>query len=1343
MSGKTYLRNQNFFQRNYSEALKFILPGYLYEDDVSGTPKSDDLVDTIINSHIDIAANFTSLINVSAVANTSFSSINTTQGIAPYFVKQNNLTNITTQNFEDNILSYFDVKFKDFKDQEAFSNYVDDTLLSSIVLNTPDKTRFAALGDTSAIHNYLISNLSWMYFLNTSGQSFSPSSYVKELLVSSLYVGNPVKLKDGINGITEHVWRNASSAYYPSALFTSGTRSDLSGTQQLDKLKTWNEVIYSPLYADSSDFRVRDKFDTYIESNLKSAIKIEDGPFARLIRALSFFAFDINNDTEEISTLYDLDDCPDEYLPLVAQLIGWDLFGNNPERWRLQLRNAVSIYKAVGTKKAIQSTVNTIFPKNSFPIEGRLSELWESYVPYLIYYSLATESPFFKDFSTWTPALAASMDVEKYCTSSMDDNIRLSVDKILLDTIVQFPDKFPLSTWLAEFKGVFNYRGRDYTIPPFEEYPYYVNTELDADMVAFLTDRLACFGVGNDFALDVSSYITTNTLDKDDEPRLGSWLIFTSGYNAPPNLDNLIRNLNDKKFEYASLWSGKSSHFKLVLDSSEFDFNKANLDTTDSGDALKFVSQAVGKFAPAHSIPLITLEVSAAPDYLSFEASSLPHVYLDSSELEVAAGSNNFASGIFLDTYKRGINTDGNVIGRSATQSLVSPELVDVVSIGSVPRNTSRRRSYEKVMPFAGYHDRTGFNMPVSFGMNASGLSGITLGLNPSSQTFTPVSSVINLPPIWAQCENLNSNNTYYEYDVSNTQNVRGKVGVMQQNSDRTTDRGQLPGIYAAMHRIAERQKSLKSFIDNSGSLSGLQSYLDELNETLSDPTNPSGLIDPEILSFLLSETERVQALIDGDFRSYTASATNDASAGYTFPASVDDYYYFEFGRDLHRLYKIYVDNFKWHRLSEDIQNKDGANIFSHTFGPLLYNHDFEDLGSAKTLIATSFSATPSITVTSEPFTGTTSFAASSDSDMYVGAVERVSSGVLEAVELVLTSGIDDGASFSIVRIPGSQRNSYDDPFLFDNTFALMRSGDGAATRLRFDISKYAADSTYPVATNFLSPEHDFKVNLNSLIGRDSGTTTGGKSVGIWIHTKPESGQMWSFTPDGKWVQHNQLISRKELLETYSHIKRLELKSNTASQPTTSTNYACLTQVSSTPTSPIFGLAASSFEDFQVSFNTRNRDIRLPGDYQKTYNQLHRLNQNYVIEVFMTPGAQANEFMLVDTVKVQDLTMKKLSEIFAAGTLSDPLCKLEDLAKGCLEYRVELTNQDIFDIFKHFNNLAGKNAATAYASRDKLKTATIMESEGGSRIDYRLPNALITASRSAENNRSAMTIIPV
>lgn len=1322
MSGKTYLRNKNFFKRDYFEALKYILPGYLYEDDVSGTPKSSDLVDTIINSHIDIADNFSSILNVSTLE--SFESI------SPYFVKQNELTKISTNTFEDKILYYFNKKFKDFQSPDQFSQFIEDTVISSITLNNPDTDRFSEIGSASAIHSYLITNLSWLYFLNTSGPSYNPSSYVRDLLVSSTYAGKDITLLDGINGLTEYVWRNASASYYPSSIFSSGTRSDLSGTQQLDKLKTWNNIIYSPLFSDKSDFRVRDKIETYADSKLKSSKKIEDGPFAKLIRALSFFAYDIDNDTEQISTLYDLEDCPDDYLPLIAQLIGWDLFGNDPKRWRLQLRNAVPIYKAIGTRKAVQSTVNTIFPKNTFPIQGRITELWESYVPYLIYYALATESSYFKGFDTWTADLANKMNIEKYSTSDMDENIRLAVDRIILEVVIQFPDKFPIDSWIDTFNSVFNYRGRNYSIPPFEEYPYYVNIELDSDMVAFLSDRLACFGVRKEFALDVSSYITQNALTSDDEPRLGSWLIFTSGYNAPPNLDNLIKNLNDNRFDYASLWSGKSSHFKLVLQSSEFDFTKNNLDDTGTGDSVKFLSQAVAKTSPAHSIPIITLEItnSDSPDSFNYQSSCLPYVYMDREEISAGAGGNKYSKGIFLDTYKRDINTDGNVIGRAATQSLVSPELLNVSTITGVDRNTARRRSFEKAMPFNGYYDRTGFNMPVGFDM-ASSLSGIPLGLIPSSLSYTPVSSHIQLPPIWAHCEGLNSNNTYYEYDVSNTMNTRGNSFSFQANTDRKTDRGQLPGIYAAMHRISESKKYLKSFLDISASTSALESYLADLRFAFSFEQE-----DPGEAAVLNSEIARIEALLNGDYRSYTSRKTNEGASGYDFPTSVNDYYYFEFGRDLHRLYNIYKDKFIGHRLSPDIQNQDGANLFSHIFGPLLYNHNFEKLGNVTDLIASSFINPFKITFESDPFAGVGGYSTSALSSLVYNTTtssfenrvtpERTSSGIVDGVELVLTSGTQADSSFSILRIPSDQRASYEDPFLYDKTLILMRSGVNSATRLRFDISKYAAPSYYPISNNFLSPEHDYRITLSSLISNDSGTSVGGRSVGVWIHTKPEEGKMWTFTPAGEWIQHDQYISRSELLYTYCHRNQSEARTNDPKSTSSTITFKCLDSISNSTNSIVRGLGEDDFDSFELSFNTRNRFINLPKEYQRNHNNLHRYDQNYVVEVFMFPGAQPDEFMLVDKIEIQDMTLKKLSEIFATGTLSDPLAKLREVRKNCLEYRVELSKQDLFDVFKHFNNLSGRNAPLAYASRDKNKTETIMESEGGSRIDYRFNEAL-------------------
>lgn len=1340
MSGKTYLSNKNFFKRNYFEALKYILPAYLYEDDVSETPKSDDPVDLIINSHIDIADNFSAILDVDPIPNTIYSSINTFSSISQFFVKQNDLTNITTQTFEDKILIYFNRKFTSFKSQKEFESFVDNTLLSSIILNNPDTDVFSSIGGSDDIKEYLTANLSWMYFLNTSGPTYDPSSYVRGLLVSSLYEGKPVKINDGINGLTEHVWRNASADYYPSSLFASGERSDLSGTQQLEKLKTWNDIIYSPLKSDESDFRVRDKFLIYLDSSLKNTIKIENGPFARLIRALSFFSYDIDSDSEGIANLYDIEDCPDEYLPLIAELIGWDLFGKDPAKWRLQLRNAVSIYKTVGTKKSIQSTINTVFPKNTAPVESKIVELWESYIPYIIYYSLATNSQYFKNFETWSPSLASDMGIEGYSTSSMDDNIRLAVDKIILEIIENFPRQFPLKKWLDEQSPVFNYRGRSYPIPPFEEYPYYVNGELGSKQIAFIVDRLKCFGCSQAFTQGVSSYITSTAISEDTEVKVGSWLMFASGYTPPPNIDDLIRDpLSNNRFDYASLWCGKSSHFRISFQASSFDFDKDNLDISSTGDAVRFISQSVHKRSPAHSIPIITLEVPAL-DTLTMEASCLPHVFINKIDIEAGAGNNNFASGLNFNSYKRGINTGGDPIGRASTETNVSDKILNSTFVGNIPRNSSRRRSFEKIMPFNGYYDRTGFNMPVGFDMS-SDLSGIPLGLIPKSMTYTPVSSYINLPPVWAYCENLSSDNSYYEYDVSNTQNIRGKAGGFQQNKDRTIDRGQVDPIFITIHKLGEMKKDILSLANSSISvadptnvdLSGLEEYLEVLNYIL-----PFHITSPGEVAIITGEIARVTALINAAYEAYTASSTNSSDELYSFPNSMQDYYNFEFGRDLHRLYDIYKKEFAWHNLSPHQRSKDGANLFSHTFGPLIYNHDLNKITNYGA-ITRDFIDPTRLDVVGAYFTGTGSFVASADDSMYVDTPERVTSAILDGVELVLTSGTESDSSFSIVNIPKENNSIFDRNFMYDKTLLMLRSGNNSLARVRYDLSKYDADYTHPISKNFLLPNHKYKFNLKSLVTNETRTLFGGRAVYAWIHTKPESGMMWSHTKSGEWVQHTQLPSREDVLNKYAHVKNLPSRNRSAP-------VGCIDQVFNPPLAaaesnptPLLGITESDFDTFSIEFDTFNRHRVLPIYYEKYHGELHRKDQEYVVEVFISPGG-ADTFMVLDKVEMQNMTMKKLSEIFVTGIKNDPLCILYDFKRQCEEYRIELTKLDLSNIFKFFNDIAGKNAATPFASRDKNKTETIMESEGGSRLDYRYKTDLFNPDTQQNNIIRGVTI---
>jgi len=1272
-TGKTYLTGQKYFKPNYFEALKYILPEFLTEDDTDNFGKHDDLRDQIINDNILLANNLNDFMSISSVENTVYSDIDTLEGITPFFVKQNNLTNITSERFEDKILKPLGKSLVSYETSGEFANYISGTLLPSIVLNSPT-AQFEDSQVPSAAHNYLIENLSWMYFLNTTGISYDPSNFVANELVNKIYRGNPIQLKDGIKGLMEFVWRNEHTEYFPSD-FVSSTDSYLSGTQQLDKLKTWVDIIYSPLQADKSDFTVREKFEQYIDSTLLTSTKIAAGPFTKFLRALSFFAYDINNDSERLATLYDIDECPDEFLPLLAELIGWDLFGNDPSRWRLQLRNAVDIYKAAGTKKALQFAVNSVLPKGQFDIQTKVNEMHESYVPFLIYYALATDSTYFKTNNDWTPTLATDMGVSGFDPTSQDENLKLVVDKILLETYERFSDRF--GDLPNQEKG-FTFRGRTYPIPPFEEYPYYANFELNKEIIEFMEDRLICYGCSVDFANKFNTYLTDNALNVDDEVRNSSFLLFTSGYNEAPNLASLVASSFDNKFEYASLWSGKSSHFKVVLDASSFDFTSDSLEASSTGESFLVASKIAKGFAPAHSIPLINLEISYEDTVASAEVSSLPIISPNRVEIDPSPARNYEISGYEFNSYLRDYRTEGQDLGRIETT--VDPQLLNATGLTDIPRTSLRRRSYEKVIPMAGYYDRTGFNMPTSFEMTEN-LSGFPLGYIPSSHAFEPVADHVNLPDVWRSCEGVSSSDNYYGYDVSNALLARGAWSIKN-------DRCQLPEIYAVMHGIKERVKLQQA----SATYGPVDSWTDSVSNV---------------------------------YQSYANSATENNGE---FPNSTQDYYSYSFGRDLHRLYRIYTTEFEWHAMAPWQQDVDGANIFSHTFGPTLFNHDFEVLGadsSVNDLVASSLSSTAGLTQISDAFSGDLAYTATGANDMYLDTFEKVLSGAVSGVELVHTSGIAYDNSFSIFRVNSIFKSTTEDPYLYDNTLILSRALAGLS-RIRFDISKYAATPDRSIATNFLLPDHNHQVKVRALVSDDVGVNFGGRVAGVWIHTKPESGMMWSYDANGVWTQHAALPSREDVMVKYSH--RLQFDQRVREQrPSEIRRYPCseLTLTTRTASSPVGRLRREDFDEFTIDFNTRNRDILLPKDYRVNHSLLHRKNQNYVVEVFLYPNGSDKEFLLLDSVTIHNQTLKKLSEIYVNGTYQDPLCHIPEIVGNCSEYRVELTKDELRTIFRFFNNITGKNSATGLASRNKNETEAIMGTEGGSKLSYRYAKSFV------------------
>ena len=462
---------RTYTKRNFVELIELITPGVYQEEDLALSGVEVSPTSKIINTHLLAANNIPQVLSISAVTDSQTSNLNNISGISQYFIKQNKLTNITPYTFETKILLPLGTTFKNFNTSGEYNTYLSETLLPQIILATDSEpgalqqniSTLSALTtniNPSSVHNYLVDTLGWMYFLNTSadgGLTYSPSSFVLESL-NKLYLGKTLTTVDGIKGFTTYLWKNYSTCTTFSNLipsdFISGTADAIltpsagvvatwtSGTQKLDNLLTWLDVIYSPAFMDQQDFKVQQAFNDYIDTNLSLTDQVSKGPFKKFIDAFGFQAADITEQIESIGLLYDIENCPDEYLQFIAELIGWKLYGASTSKWRHQLRTAVDLYKRKGTLNSIQYALNTLITNSVLDVSGRVAELWESYIPFLIWYSLGTESPYFQDLSTWTQGLATDAGVYYYNPSSLEENLKIVTDSIILDLYKKFPDNF-------------------------------------------------------------------------------------------------------------------------------------------------------------------------------------------------------------------------------------------------------------------------------------------------------------------------------------------------------------------------------------------------------------------------------------------------------------------------------------------------------------------------------------------------------------------------------------------------------------------------------------------------------------------------------------------------------------------------------------------------------------------------------------------------------------------------------------------------------------------------------------------------------------------------------------
>ena len=443
-----------------------------WDDDISLSGQEVSPLDELINSNM-LAAGTPQVISVSGiVGDRSLSSISSIDGLAKYFVKQNNLTWITPNSFQKKFLSKNGSSFSDFDSSGDFLDWVSGTFLPTIPLvhqeltplgeatNDPYLellTDFAYADDGPGTHKYLIDNLSWLYFLNTSDpgtdtvygtqpEGYSTSGELAKLIAGKLWSGDVIDLADCMKIFEKYLWSNYTSfssideRFIPTKYSLSTTGEYLSGTQLRDRLETLASIVYAGDYFNDQDITVKEAFDDYL--SVGTLLKEENGagPFTRFMRGLSFSMADRSGEADEIGTLVDIDNCPDEFLPYLADLIGWTLVGPDATRHRNQLRQAVAVYKAKGTKRSIQNMVDTVFgsPSAFNVTSGSLFELWESYIPNLMFYSLITSSILTeKGTDSFPQQMAKDLGLDTY-SPDLDTLCRIAVDRMMWELVNEF-----------------------------------------------------------------------------------------------------------------------------------------------------------------------------------------------------------------------------------------------------------------------------------------------------------------------------------------------------------------------------------------------------------------------------------------------------------------------------------------------------------------------------------------------------------------------------------------------------------------------------------------------------------------------------------------------------------------------------------------------------------------------------------------------------------------------------------------------------------------------------------------------------------------------------------------
>jgi len=952
---------------NYIEVVNRAVPEYYRETDYA-----------LFGSEEDVSLAFLGKLLKAAIQNDQFFDVSTLNRdtLAQYFVPQGK-TRVSPQTFQNRFLSVYGLTLDDFKSDDDLKGWLSGTFFPDAELNNPSGFHyylsshgFGAYEDLSATHQYLIENLGMFYFMNTSSLvSLNGSSTDDASSIACAYLGVPLTTGDiaedreAINAIFQFFFKSRDyksfyKSFFPqthaSSVSALSSNEYLSGTQMFDTVKLQLQTWTDPRLRNDSFFK--DALDALLMSpQAPFPEKLRDaGPFQRFLKAVSLGIADAHLIVEELGHLLSIDECPDKFLELLANNIGWRFLTGDYSKWRAQLANAVLMYKTKGSVIGLRAVCRLIFPDGIFTEED-LVESWESYLPKLLYYLVKTESFVAKEklefgdpavvFDNSWPSSVRFNQAPRGLVNAADRNYRFLVDGILEHFHNQYSGiviggqnfrKLPLWTCLPTqpvppspaFVGDQSQQGfyhRNYptdpaglngflvAVPPWEKYGFYKECELSHHRVDFFCNALS--GNRDEFGFEVPvshvqvfKDLLTTAIDQlynlSGAPTLAGnnkFRVFTEGHELPPNYSAFVKYGHASAVSDFDTWNTKGSFVFAAFEASSIDYTVGGYDTFRNKAALETYHDVLRDFLPLHAVIRLLLYLDLEDDHSPIETLCLftdkcedlfNTEYLRSYRTDFWAGASG--TGDLGPTY---VNGDGRVLPSYLSGVTPPSSMFWQVSATDLDRNASRRRDYRYALECYPYV-RGGFGQPIALNHYGITTSAADVAADPYVNTWEYISKGFN-------------------YD---TQTYDPPSSVIWDNS----------GFY---------DPSSGCGIPGQGSGKFQLSTL--------YPTRAVGETD-----FLCSSLNVYRDTMKGIMEVMTSRGIKDNKF---FDFSDANYRAFQLGTSLHRSYSIYTNEFSSILEDNSVTTHHyygGYNFISYAFGPTVWNSNFYHRGTIATSIA-------------------------------------------------------------------------------------------------------------------------------------------------------------------------------------------------------------------------------------------------------------------------------------------------------------------------------------------------------------------------------------------------------